>query len=106
MSNCFLSYLYCIVEEFKSWVIDIVYERVQSVGRHFRVAVLCVDVYGHARSSARLAYVDGRIVTLTSVKIRDHLEALRVQQMSSRTCQRHRARHVLSRTRRFYLVSL
>jgi len=71
-------------------VIDVEYERVQSVGRYFRVAVLCVDMYAD-----QLGYVDGRLVTLISMEIRDHLEALRVQQMSSRSRQRHHARNAV-----------
>jgi len=53
------------------------------------------SVRRHVLSAHQLGYVDGRSVTLTSMEIRDHLEALRVQQMPSRTRQRHRARHAV-----------
>jgi len=53
------------------------------------------SVRRHVLSAHQLDYVDGRIVTLTSMEIRDHLQALRVQHMSSRTRQRHHARNAV-----------
>jgi len=70
MSNCFLSY--CIVEEFKSWAIDVEYERVRRVLGDIFAWQFCASIC----TAHQLGYVDGRIVTLTSMEIRDHLEAL------------------------------
>lgn len=53
------------------------------------------SVRRHVLSVHQLGYVNGTIVTLTSIEIRNHLEALRVQQMSSRTRQRHRTRNAV-----------
>lgn len=50
------------------------------------------SVRRHVLSVHQLGYVDGRTVTLTPIEIRQNLEALRLQQMSSRTRRRHHAR--------------
>lgn len=50
------------------------------------------SVRRHVLSAHQLGFVDGRTVMLTPVEVRNDLEALRLQQMSSRARRRHRAR--------------